>query len=205
MDERKLIFCTGAPGSTWSILIKQLAACPSVDRSDEREDRVYKNHFGNYFGPQMGFGEYFDNLPASGHGREAILDELAKPYAAPPGHGFRLLKSHHFAYSLPFLREQFPDSRILLIWRDDDSCLKWWLKAGGFAITYPKYTWYRNNQVMLQKIKQENESIRNFARGAAVPLVASSLESVARQLGLIDANEMLPAPAPADGVLIGVL
>lgn len=206
LNEHKFIFCTGAPGSTWSILIKQLAACPSVDRSDEREDRIYKNHFGNYFGPDMGFGEYFDDLPGSGRTREEILEELAKPYAEPSGNGFRMFKSHHFAYNLAFLRQAFPTSRFLLIYRNDEDCFKWWIQAGGFSITYPSYTWYCNDEVMKEKIRQENVHIRDFARHSNIHLTALSIETVARRLGLITADERIPSAAPpANGVLMGVL
>ena len=188
IDERKLIFCTGSPGSTWSRIITELSRCTSVDTSDNREWRIYEpaNHSGNYFGPEMEFGAYFFDLRGSGCSREEILIELGKPYEQPYGNGYRLLKSHVFSYNLPYIRQLFPTSKLLLIWRDENACYDWWIEAGGFDISFPDYSWYLNETVMKDRIKQENACIVKFAEDNNISLTSMSLNEVGRCLGLID-------------------
>lgn len=155
------IFFTGAPGSRWSGISKLLCQHPTVNNSDCNETREYRDmHRGHYFGPGMEFGNFFrkmENIPSA-----TLLAELNAPYADDNQEQLRILKSHAFAYNLDFIKEQFPDSKILMVYRDDYDSLKWWLEAGGFDITYPKYDWYVDESTMLRQIKLENQGIFDF-------------------------------------------
>ena len=64
MDESKLIFLTGAPGSKWSAVSWVLSEAMPVDKTDRTPDRlmVHKEayngvrHTGVYFGPGFELG-----------------------------------------------------------------------------------------------------------------------------------------------------
>ena len=208
IDESRLIFCAGAPGSTWSRIIKQLSRFPSVDNSDWNEARNYNNyaHFGNYFGPAMEFGNDFHRVAELAPGREDFLRELAKPYATDFSDRFRLLKSHAFAYSLAFIRRLLPASRLLFIWRSNDECFKWWMQAGGFSITYPNYSWYENVYRMKRQISIENQCILNYAQEAVVSLEPMSVRQIASRLTLVALDDyMFPDDdVPVPNVLISI-
>lgn len=67
IDESKLIFFTGAPGSKWSAVAHLLALSGryNINISDYNDDRVYTHpgpkisHLGSYWGPGFGVGEKF--------------------------------------------------------------------------------------------------------------------------------------------------
>ena len=76
--------------------------------------------------------------------------------------GVRIVKSHIFSYyeNIQYLRELWPEYPIVLVHRNDDSCLGWWVKCGHFNITYPSYEWYyRYLKHMAQIIKRQNEGL----------------------------------------------
>jgi len=68
----KYIFITGAPGSKWSSVAKNIYYSPSIDRSDYSEARTYYRqdstgrqdlmHMGAYWDPGMEFGKFFDHI-----------------------------------------------------------------------------------------------------------------------------------------------
>jgi hypothetical protein len=141
----KYIFMAGAPGSKWSSVSKNIYFSPSIDRSDASPDREYYHdapgtmqlmHMGAYFDPGMEF-----NLPAD-------LNTLTKSEleiifdSAFSGEGVRIIKSHIFADHINLLKDLWPDCPVILVHRDDDACLGWWVKCGHFDITYPKYDKY---------------------------------------------------------------
>ena len=67
--------------------------------------------------------------------------------------------SHHFSYYIKEIKEQFTDSKIVLCYRPDEECLKWWHEAGGWNITHPRYDWYVNDDRMLRCIKEQNQEL----------------------------------------------
>jgi hypothetical protein len=78
------------------------------------------------------------------------------------GDGIRLVKSHIFSYkeNIDYLRKHWPECPIVLVHRNDDSCLGWWVKCGHFDITYPLYhDYYHNLKDMAQIIKRQNIGI----------------------------------------------
>jgi hypothetical protein len=209
-DESKLVLCTGAPGSMWSRVVRYLTESPRVDNSDWSPARNFNAyaHFGNYFGPGMEHGEDFANLAQTRPARASLLAEFAKPFAEPQNGRFRLLKSHAFAYSLRFLRATLPAARILLIWRQDEACLDWWLEAGGFSITYPNYASYRDTATMRRAIAAENAHILEFARESGVGLAATDLFEIGTSLGLWPRQQVpntLASLHISDDVLLGLI
>lgn len=162
----KYIFVAGAPGSKWSSVVKNIYYSPSIDRSDSREERTYYYqdaagkrdlmHSGVYFDPGLEF-----DIPEvlEGHSR-AELEARFDAAFAPDATGIRIIKSHIFCNNLDFLRRVFYDCRIVLVYRGDDACLGWWVKCGGFDITYPRYDiYYKNFQTMAQHIARQNAGI----------------------------------------------
>lgn len=149
----KYILVTGAPGSRWSGFVNDcLYTRPDVDTSDQSPNREYWAH-----GDLMHKGAYFDpsfefmNSPES---------EWDKPFS---GTGYRVIKSHTFAFMLDRLKEHGHD--MYLIHRPDDECYEWWHTAGGWDITYPDYRrYYWDNDGMKDQIRLQNKHILDFVK-----------------------------------------
>jgi hypothetical protein len=162
----KYIFVSGAPGSKWSSVVKNIYYSPSVDSSDAAPHREYYHdasgelqlmHMGVYWGPAMEFGDWFERLDQ--YSREQNEAEFDRPFS---GTGVRIIKSHVFGYHLDYIKRTWPDCPIVLIDRTDDACLGWWVKCGHFDITYPLYNkYYVNLKRMAGIIKQQNTGITN--------------------------------------------
>ena len=161
----KYIFVAGAPGSKWSSVVKNIYYSASIDRTDYSDSRTYYHdasgkrelmHLGAYFDPGMesDLPEQIDNY--SKEYLEAIFD---KEFS---GTGVRIIKSHIFSNHIDFIRKTWPECSVVLVHRDDDACLGWWVKCGHFDITYPLYNkYYVNLKHMAGIIKQQNTGITN--------------------------------------------
>ena len=143
------ILFTGAPGSKWSSVAKNIYWSSDIDQSDSTSEREYTKgvvrHIGSYFDPGMEFMNTRDNwdLPFSGSGK-------------------RIIKSHTFAHELDELCTlAFP---IVMVYRNDIECLKWWTDAGGFNITYPDYSYFKDQDIMWSSIQSENSDIMQFIK-----------------------------------------
>ena len=163
----KYIFVAGAPGSKWSSIVKNIYYSADVDNSDDRPDRSYTSsvaynatpmHLGSYFDPGMEFGSWFDQL--NQHTREECEREFDRPFL---GTGIRIIKSHMFMYHVGFLKQTWPDCPIILVHRGDDACLGWWVRCGGFNISYPDYTkYYKDLDFMAAEIDRQNAAMRPY-------------------------------------------
>jgi hypothetical protein len=113
-------------------------------------------HLGAYFDPGMEFGKFFHRLP------EYDYYQCEAEFDAPfSGTGVRIIKSHVFANNIDYLKKTWPDCPIVLVHRDDDACLGWWVKCGHFDISYPDYAeYYRDLKTMAGIIRQQNEGIQ---------------------------------------------
>ena len=159
----KYIFVAGAPGSKWSSVVKNIYYSASIDRSDYSDARTYYHdasgqrelmHLGAYFDPGME-----SDLPEdiNNHSREYLEAIFDKEFS---GTGIRIIKSHIFSNHIDFIKKTWPDCPVVLVHRDDDACLGWWVKCGHFDITYPLYnTYYKNLRIMAGIIKQQNTGI----------------------------------------------
>ena len=157
----KYIFIAGAPGSKWSSMCKNIYYSSSIDRSDYSDERTYYHdasgkldlmHLGAYFDPGMEFGDWFDRLDE--HTKEECETEFDRPF---DGEGIRIIKSHVFANHIDFLKKHWPECPVILVHRENDSCLGWWVRCGHFGITYPKYDkYYRDLRTMSKIIDQQN-------------------------------------------------
>lgn len=167
----KYLFVAGAPGSKWSSVVKNIYYSDGIDRSDYSDERTYYHdasgemqlmHLGAYFDPGMEF-ELPESLSTlTKKQAEELFD---KPFS---GQGIRIIKSHIFSYfeNIQYLRELWPESRIILVHRDNDSCLGWWVRCGHFNITYPKYDYYYKNLKEMSKIiDKQNKGIMQAWHG----------------------------------------
>jgi hypothetical protein len=187
----KYIFVAGAPGSKWSSVVKNIYYSPNIDRSDYTEARTYCHdasgqmelmHLGAYFDPGMEFGNWFDRLDQ--HSREECEQEFDRPFS---GTGVRIIKSHVFTYHIEFLKQNWPDSPIVLVHRGDDACLGWWVKCGHFDITYPDYhKYYRDLKHMAKEIQRQNSSM--YPHWDVASFAFDNVELCA-QLGVTAPNE----------------
>lgn len=155
----KYIFIVGAPGSKWSSVAKNIYTSLSIDRTDSSDARTYNNdihvnHCGAYWDPGMEFGNEFDRVDQFSRTHNEL--EFNKPFF---GTGVRIIKSHCLSNHIDYLKKAWPDCPVVLVHRSDRKCLSWWLKAGGFDITYPDYSYYVDEQHMKQHIKQQNANI----------------------------------------------
>ena len=160
----KYIFVAGAPGSKWSSVCKNIYFSGDIDTSDYNTDRLYWHdasgekelmHLGAYFDPGMEFGGFFDEL--SNYSKEVCEAEFDSPFV---GVGVRIIKSHVFAHHIDFLKENWPNCPIVLVHRDNDACLGWWVKCGHFDITYPLYhKYYKNLKRMSKIVDSKNKDI----------------------------------------------
>jgi hypothetical protein len=160
----KYIFVAGAPGSKWSSVVKNIYYSPDVDRSDYSDQRTYYHdasgqlqlmHLGAYYDPGMEFGGWFDRL--SEHTPAECEAEFDRPFS---GTGVRIVKSHVFAHNIDYLKQHWPDAPVILVLRDNDACLGWWVRCGHFDITYPLYhDYYHNLREMAVHVDQQNRDI----------------------------------------------
>lgn len=186
----KYIFVSGAPGSKWSSVVKNIYYSASIDSSDAAPHREYYHdangeyqlmHMGAYWGPAMEFGDWFEQLDQ--HSREKNEAEFDRPFS---GTGVRIVKSHVFGYHIDYLKRTWPYCPVVLVDRSDDACLGWWVKCGEFNITYPLYRdYYRDLRQMAQHIHRENAGNRRAAREWPSRTVETNLQ-LSRLLGLAD-------------------
>lgn len=165
----KYIFVSGAPGSKWSSVVKNIYYSPDIDSSDYSDARTYYHdasgtmdlmHLGVYWGPAMEFGDQFERLDQ--YTKEQNEAEFDRPFS---GTGVKIIKSHVFGYHIDYIKQTWPDCPIVLIDRSDDACLGWWVKCGEFQISYPLYRdYYKDLRQMSAAIAKENEGNRRAAR-----------------------------------------
>jgi hypothetical protein len=161
----KYIFVAGAPGSKWSSVVKNIYYSPDVDRSDYRDEWTYYHdasgqrelmHLGAYFDPGME-SDIPDDIT------ELDRSQLEAIFNAPfNGSNTRIVKSHIFCYqrNIDRLKQLYPESPVVLVYRDNDSCLGWWVKCGHFDITYPSYHgYYKNLREMSKIIARQNHEL----------------------------------------------
>ena len=161
----KYIFVSGAPGSKWSSVVKNIYYSADIDSSDYSEERTYWHdasgthdlmHLGVYWGPAMEFGDWFEQLDQ--HTKEENEAEFDLPFIST---GVRIIKSHVFGYHIDYIKRTWPDCPIVIIDRSDDACLGWWVKCGEFKITYPLYRdYYKNLREMTAAIARVNAGNR---------------------------------------------
>ena len=161
----KYIFVSGAPGSKWSSVVKNIYYSADVDSTDYSEARTYRHdasgtmellHMGVYWGPAMEFGNHFEHLDQ--YTKEQNEAEFDAPFS---GTGVRIIKSHVFGYHIDYIKKTWPDCPIILIDRSDDACLGWWVKCGHFTITYPSYNkYYKDLRQMAIEIRRQNSDMR---------------------------------------------
>ena len=184
----KYIFVTGAPGSKWSSVVKNIYSSPSIDQSDYSEARTYWHsawgqpelmHLGAYFDPGMEFGKRFMRLPQLT--KSEAEAEFDRPFS---GTGIRIIKSHVFSHHLDCLKATWPDCPIVLVRRDNDACLGWWVRCGQFNITYPNYQYYSNLEMMAMHIDQQNQDIDDFALQHSASFDIEHNQALARRLGI---------------------
>jgi hypothetical protein len=163
----KYIFMAGAPGSKWSSVSKNIYYSADIDRSDYRNEWEYW-HDASGENQLMHMGAYFDpgmecDLPEAVdfHGK-AILEAIFDAPFTKDNNGIRIIKSHIFCNHIDFLRRTWPECPVVLVYRDDDSCLGWWVKCGHFNITYPLYNkYYVDLATMAKRIQQQNKNLIN--------------------------------------------
>ena len=148
------ILFTGAPGSKWSSVVKNIYWSDDIDHTDYSEARTYYHDADTPGRRQlMHIGAYWDP------GMEFVNRDWDGPFS---GEGKRIVKSHTFAHDLDELKTLgFP---IVMIYRNDIECFKWWNDAGGFDITYPNYSYFKDQDTMWTHIQSENKDIMQFIK-----------------------------------------
>ena len=205
----KYIFVAGAPGSKWSSVVKNIYHSPDIDRSDYSDARTYYHdasgkrelmHLGAYFDPGMEFGDFFDQLDQ--YTKDECEAEFDRPFS---GTGIRIIKSHVFANHIDYIKRNWPDCPVVLVHRDDDACLGWWVKCGHFDITYPSYnSYYRDLRTMATIIKQQNSGITDLPNWDLASFVQNN-QDLCERLNLALPPEEYQQDYPANNIRVKVL
>lgn len=148
------ILVTGAPGSKWSSVVKNIYWSDDVDHTDYSDDRTYWHDADTPGTKQlMHIGAYWDL------GMEFENTDWDSPFS---GKGKRIVKSHTFAHILEELKQS--GHPIVIVYRNDYECLEWWKLCGEFNITYPNYQHFQNLDDMWVHIQKENKDIMQFIK-----------------------------------------
>jgi hypothetical protein len=92
--------------------------------------------------------------------REQLEALFEPPFQFKESKGTRIIKSHVFSNHIDHLRKLFPETPIVIVHRNDDACLGWWVKCGHFDITYPDYhKYFKDLKNMARIIKSQNKDI----------------------------------------------
>jgi len=169
-----LILLVGCPGSRWSSIHRLLSENPSINTSDWSEEKSWGDdvyglgidgkistlgvHKGSYWGPGNLYGKNFDRLDALS--KLEILSEFMDAYEN--WDKIKIIKSHWFAYNIPYIHNLFPKAKLVFCYGGDLESFYWWHKGGGWGMSYANYTWYNDDIRMLEKIKEENSNILKF-------------------------------------------
>ena len=164
MDDDKLIFWTGAPGSKWSAASYVLnhTSKINIDISDQTPERCYIHskkfggvrHVGSYFGPGFEFGHKFHEINTLT--KNNIKEEINKAFDGTHPEKFKIVRCHQFIYNLDWIRDNFPKSKIAIVWRRPEASWNGWITAGGFDITHPNYKeYYKDEQTAKTLIYEE--------------------------------------------------
>ena len=169
MPSSSYTFLVGAPGSQWSGIGQLISDNFDYNKSDETPDRVYTHgsfsgHKGSYFGPGMENGNDFHRLEHSYFDYQRFIATCDSPFSDKHSDKPKLIKCHHFAYGLDWLKENIRLSNILLVKRDSDKSFDWWKQAGGWDITYPDYSWYVDDVHMRHYIDTEIQLADMFVK-----------------------------------------
>lgn len=167
-----LLILIGVPGSRWSHVHRRLCEHPDINITDWAEDRSWDtlnvdimgainktgSHRGAYWGPDNLFGKDFHNLHALS--KQQLLAEFMRAF--DDWSGIKIIKSHWFAYNIPYLRNMFPRAKIVSCYVNDVESFFWWHHSGGWGLGYANYAWYENNIRMIEKMKEENYNILKY-------------------------------------------
>jgi hypothetical protein len=146
------LFFTGVPGSKWSGIAQTLESNDAFNTSDRTTARVYSH--GDFSGHK---GAYF------GRGMEFYPDPMKIDQAWNGGTGIKIAKSHDWAYMLDVIKPGFINDWVMLVYRPNEVSNAWWHQAGGFNISYPDYSAYKDSNKMYCEIIEQNSAILKFA------------------------------------------
>jgi hypothetical protein len=170
------IWLCGVPGSKWSAMDKHIREnVNNVDLSDQTPDRVFHHkshaalgiggtagHIGSYFGPGMGCGDDWIDLPK--FTPDKIQADIDKVYS---GSGYRIIKNHFLArrFNMDYVWHNFSGDYLYLVYRDSQVSFAWWAEVMDFAEGhYPDYRpGYKDYDTMRTSIFEENLKILDFA------------------------------------------
>ena len=183
----KYIFLAGAPGSKWSSVSGDLRNFNGINTTDSLKERSYVKpneispmHAGAYWDPGMEFGEGFDSF------NEQAVDELERQFDMPfqlINNRPRIIKSHQFCKFLNDItnNRKWICDPLVLVSRSEEDARTWWYEAGGWDISYPDYSWYKNK--MDHEIHVQTKMINEFINTNVTCKVNNVLE-LANALGM---------------------
>lgn len=171
------IFVTGVPGSKWSSIVNEFEQIQGINQSDQRINREYKSSLENVMPPHR--GSYF----GEGMEFEARLVPEYLDQAWAQSDECKIVKSHEWSLMLDDIVQTFPGDWIMLIYRPTEVSHQWWCDAGGFNITYPRYSAYRDHRTMRKMIAAQNDKMLKWANAKDLTWHAFSEEWVQQEFG----------------------
>jgi hypothetical protein len=165
LPEIDRFFITGAPGSRWSGVAKYLGQLLDINASDLDDIPILKQHMteapsGVWHVPDAHRAAYYGT--GWKYSADLSLENLTNPFKDKTKR--MMHRSHEWAYKLDEISELYPSASIILVYRSDEDCKKWWYEMGGWKIEYPDYRpYYKNDENMLREIHMQNQKILEFA------------------------------------------
>ncbi len=200
-DGSDLIFLMGTPGSKWSSVHRMLCENPAINITDWSEEKSWGDdvfgldmhgninnlgvHKGSYWGPGNMYGKKFDRLDSLS--KTEMLSEFMDAYEN--WDKTKIIKSHWFAYNIPYLHNLFPKAKLVFCYGGDLESFYWWHKGGGWGMSYANYSWYENDARMLEKIKEENSNILKFCIDRDVEFKKVHANELYEKIGLPHISE----------------
>ena len=164
INEDKLIFFTGAPGSKWSAVSYVLSECMDVDITDRTPDRlmIHKDkyngvrHVGLYFGPGQELGHNFHLINTLS--KQEICDQIKQGWPTWDDDKYHIIRCHQFIHNIDWIIENFPTSKAVVVARKPESSINGWESVGGIDIPYPHYKeYYQDSETARRLIREETQ------------------------------------------------
>lgn len=158
-----MIFFTGVPGSRWSGIAQEMKQNPKFNSTDRTPNRKYfHEEYSGHIDAYFGTGMEFPANPAEGG---LCQTNLNKPFSSwEKSTGCKLLMSHEWPYYFEEIIQKYPNEWIQLVYRENQKSFEWWKQAGGFNISYPNYSWFKDDFTMMSRIEEINYLILDFAQ-----------------------------------------
>ena len=201
----KYIFVAAPPGSLfWSRTISYIYHCLGIDTSDTD----YRSVFGSLWLPQLEsngsygqLGTGFDNLDQLT--KEECENNFDLPFKVGST-GTRIIKSHLFCYHIDFLKNTWPDCKIIAQYRPLPDALIAWLSSSP-SETFTVNAYYNSlGKTMHDEIYNQTSAMLSSESLKDNSFDVTDVVDLGSRLGLtVDLTN--PIPYSSDNIKVAVI